>query len=91
MMKILLAAFVLGIPEHKLRVISPEVGGGFGAKIFLYPDMAITAWASKRLARPVKFVETPAARTTWRPPTGATTSRTWRWPPGATARSPACA
>ena len=56
-MKILLAAFVLGIPEHKLRVISPEIGGGFGAKIFLYPDMAITAWASKRLARPIKFVE----------------------------------
>ena len=56
-MKILLAAFVLGIPEHKLRVISPEIGGGFGAKIFLYPDMTITAWASKRLARPIKFVE----------------------------------
>jgi carbon-monoxide dehydrogenase large subunit len=57
-MKLLLAAFVLGIPEHKLRVIAPEVGGGFGAKIFLYPDMALTAWASRRLGRPVKFVET---------------------------------
>jgi carbon-monoxide dehydrogenase large subunit len=57
-MKILLAAFVLGIPEHKLRVIAPEVGGGFGAKIFLYPDMALTAWASRQLGRPVKFVET---------------------------------
>jgi aerobic carbon-monoxide dehydrogenase large subunit len=57
-MKLLLAAFVLGIPEHKLRVIAPEVGGGFGAKIFLYADMAYTAWASKRVGRPVKFVET---------------------------------
>ena len=57
-MKILLAAFVLGIPEHKLRVIAPEVGGGFGTKIFLYADMAFTAWASKQLKRPVKFVET---------------------------------
>ncbi|MGH2347031.1 MAG: xanthine dehydrogenase family protein molybdopterin-binding subunit, partial [Chloroflexota bacterium] len=35
--KLLLAAFVLGIPEHKMRVIAPEVGGGFGSKIFLYP------------------------------------------------------
>jgi carbon-monoxide dehydrogenase large subunit len=56
--RLLLAAFVLGIPEHKLRVIAPEVGGGFGAKIFLYPDMVYTAWASKQLGRPVKFVET---------------------------------
>ncbi|MGH2390754.1 MAG: xanthine dehydrogenase family protein molybdopterin-binding subunit [Chloroflexota bacterium] len=56
--KLLLAAFVLGIPEHKMRVIAPEVGGGFGSKIFLYPDMAIVCWLSKRLLRPVKFVET---------------------------------
>ncbi len=56
--KLLLAAFVLGIPEHKMRVIAPEVGGGFGSKIFLYPDMAIVCWASKQLSRPVKFVET---------------------------------
>jgi len=58
--KLLLAAFVLGIPEHKMRVIAPEVGGGFGSKIFLYPDMAIVCWASKQLSRPVKFVETRA-------------------------------
>jgi carbon-monoxide dehydrogenase large subunit len=56
--KLLLAAFVLGIPEHKVRVISPEIGGGFGSKIFFYPDMAIMSWVSKQLGRPVKFVET---------------------------------
>ncbi len=57
-MKILLAAFVLGVPEHKLRCIAPEVGGGFGAKIFLYADMALVAVLSKRVGRPVKWVET---------------------------------
>jgi carbon-monoxide dehydrogenase large subunit len=48
---------VLGIPEHKLRVISPEVGGGFGSKIFVYPDEAITAFCARELGRPVKWVE----------------------------------
>ncbi|MGH2410497.1 MAG: xanthine dehydrogenase family protein molybdopterin-binding subunit [Chloroflexota bacterium] len=56
--KLLLAAFVLGMPEHKVRVIAPEVGGGFGSKIFLYPDMVIVSWVARRLGRPVKFVET---------------------------------
>ncbi|MDB5076683.1 MAG: aldehyde oxidase and xanthine dehydrogenase molybdopterin binding [Chloroflexi bacterium] len=56
--KILLSAFVLDIPEHKLRLIAPEIGGAFGSKIFLYADMALTAWASKHLGVPVKFVET---------------------------------
>jgi carbon-monoxide dehydrogenase large subunit len=58
-MRLLLAAFVLGIPEHKLRCISGDVGGGFGSKIYVYADMALVAWASKQLGgRPVKFVET---------------------------------
>ena len=56
--RLLLAAFVLGVPEHKIRCISPDVGGGFGSKIFLYADMALVAWCSKRLGRPVKFMET---------------------------------
>jgi carbon-monoxide dehydrogenase large subunit len=56
--RLLLAAFVLGIPEHKLRCIAPEVGGGFGAKIFLYADMAIVAVLARRVGRPVKWVET---------------------------------
>jgi aerobic carbon-monoxide dehydrogenase large subunit len=58
-MRLLIAAFVLGVPEHKIRCISPDIGGGFGSKIFLYADMVLTAVASKRLGgRPVKFVET---------------------------------
>src|SRR4051812_5208972 len=56
--KLLLTAFVTGIPEHKLRVISPDVGGAFGSKIFCYADMALVLFASKLLgSRPVKWVE----------------------------------
>ncbi len=53
--RLLLGAFVLGIPEHKLRVISGDVGGGFGSKIFLYPEEVAVTWAAKRLGRPVKW------------------------------------
>jgi len=56
-MRLLLTAFVFGIPEQKLRVISPDIGGGFGAKIFCYYDMAMVLWLSKKLGRPVKFFE----------------------------------
>ncbi|HNP84527.1 MAG: molybdopterin-dependent oxidoreductase [Chloroflexi bacterium SZAS-1] len=56
-MRLLLTAFVFGIPETKLRCISPNVGGGFGQKIFCYADMAFTMWAARKLGRPVKFVE----------------------------------
>lgn len=49
---------ITGIPEHKLRVIAPEVGGGFGSKIPTYPDEALTVWASMKLNRPVKWTET---------------------------------
>lgn len=48
---------VLGIPEHKLRVIAPEVGGGFGSKIPCYPDEALVAFAARKLGRPVKWLE----------------------------------
>jgi carbon-monoxide dehydrogenase large subunit len=56
-MRLLLTAFVFGIPETKLRCISPNVGGGFGQKIFCYADMAFTMWAARKIGRPVKFVE----------------------------------
>ncbi len=56
-MRLLLTAFVFGIPETKLRCISPNIGGGFGQKIFCYNDMAFTMWAARKLGRPVKFVE----------------------------------
>ncbi|QSO46488.1 xanthine dehydrogenase family protein molybdopterin-binding subunit [Alicyclobacillus mengziensis] len=48
---------ILGIPEHKLRIVSVDVGGGFGAKIACYPDEAMVAFAARDLKRPVKWVE----------------------------------
>jgi carbon-monoxide dehydrogenase large subunit len=50
-----MCAFVLGIPEHKLRVVAPDVGGGFGSKIFLYAEETALVWASKQLGRPIKW------------------------------------
>ena len=50
-----MAAFVLGSPEHKLRVIAPDVGGGFGSKIYLYAEETLCVWASKLVGRPVKW------------------------------------
>jgi carbon-monoxide dehydrogenase large subunit len=56
--RLLLAAFVMGVPEHKIRCISPDVGGAFGTKIFCYPDYALVLFASKALGgRPVKWIE----------------------------------
>ena len=51
----ILRAFVLGIPEHKLRVIAPDVGGGFGSKIFCYNEETMVTWASSRVGRPIKW------------------------------------
>lgn len=56
--RLLLSAFTLGIPENKLRVISPDVGGGFGSKIFHYPEEIITPWIARAINRPVKWVST---------------------------------
>ena len=56
--RLLLAAFVLGVPEQKIRVIAPDIGGGFGCKIFVYYDMALVLAFSKKIGgRPVKFCE----------------------------------
>ncbi|HEY5366350.1 MAG TPA: xanthine dehydrogenase family protein molybdopterin-binding subunit, partial [Casimicrobiaceae bacterium] len=54
--RLLMTAFVLGLPEHKVRVIAPDVGGGFGSKIYLYPEETAMVWASKRVRRPIKWV-----------------------------------
>ncbi|XVH31114.1 xanthine dehydrogenase family protein molybdopterin-binding subunit [Haloferacaceae archaeon DSL9] len=56
--RLLLSTATLGHPEHKLRVIAPEVGGGFGSKIYHYPDEAVTAWCSMQLGRPVRWQAT---------------------------------
>jgi aerobic carbon-monoxide dehydrogenase large subunit len=54
--RLLMCAFVLGIPEHKMRVVAPDVGGGFGSKIFLYGEETALVWASKQIRRPIKWV-----------------------------------
>ena len=53
--RLLMGAFVLGIPEHKLRVVAPDVGGGFGTKIFHYQEEAFCTFAAKACNRPVKW------------------------------------
>src|SRR3974390_646265 len=53
--RLVIAAFVGMAPEHKLRVIAPDVGGGFGSKIFIYPEEVVALWASRRVKRPVKW------------------------------------
>jgi len=53
----LLLSMVIGIPEHKVRVIAPEVGGGFGSKLYLYPEEVIVATLAKMTGRPVKWIE----------------------------------
>ena len=54
--RLVIAAFVGMAPEHKLRVIAPDVGGGFGSKIFIYAEEVVALWAAKRVGRPVKWV-----------------------------------
>ena len=56
--RLLLSAFTLGIPESKLRVISPDVGGGFGSKIFHYPEEVIVPWVAREVGRPARWVAT---------------------------------
>ncbi len=53
--RLLMGAFVLHIPESRLRVVAPDVGGGFGSKIYHYAEEAIVTWAAGKLARPVKW------------------------------------
>jgi aerobic carbon-monoxide dehydrogenase large subunit len=53
--RLVISAFVQLAPEHKLRVVSPDVGGGFGSKIFIYVEECVTAWAARELRRPVKW------------------------------------
>ena len=53
--RLLMTAFVMGLPEHKVRVIAPDVGGGFGAKIYLYAEDVCLTWASKKLNRNIRW------------------------------------
>ena len=53
--RLLMGAFVLSLPEHKLRIVAPDVGGGFGSKIYHYAEEAVLTWASKKVQRPIKW------------------------------------
>src|SRR5438046_1518517 len=53
--RLVLSAFYNIAQEHKLRVVAPDVGGGFGSKIFIYPEEMVALWASKKVRRPVKW------------------------------------
>ncbi len=53
--RLLMGAFVLQIPEHKLKIVAPDVGGGFGSKIFHYAEEAVLTWASAKVGRPIKW------------------------------------
>ncbi len=55
LIRLLMCAFTLGIPEHKVRVISYDVGGGFGSKIYHYSEEALLTWAAKEVGRPIKW------------------------------------
>jgi aerobic carbon-monoxide dehydrogenase large subunit len=54
--RLVISAFVGMAPEHRLRVIAPDVGGGFGSKIFIYPEEVVCLWAARKIGRPVKWV-----------------------------------
>ncbi len=54
----LFVAILLGLSEERVRVIAPEVGGGFGAKLQVYGEEILAGWASRRTGRPVKWIET---------------------------------
>ncbi|WP_157017800.1 xanthine dehydrogenase family protein molybdopterin-binding subunit [Mesorhizobium xinjiangense] len=54
--RVVMSAFYNVAPENKLRVIAPDVGGGFGSKIFIYPEEIVCLWASRRTGVPVKWV-----------------------------------
>ncbi len=55
--RLVMSAFNNIAPEHKLRVVAPDVGGGFGSKIFIYGEECVVAWAARKLGRPVKWRE----------------------------------
>ena len=82
---------MLGIPEDKLRVVAPDVGGGFGAKLQVYAEEALVLALAKRLGRPVKWTETRSEHMTHEPPRPRPDQLRHARRPSATARSPAAA
>ncbi len=78
--RLVLSAFIGIAPENKLRVVAPDVGGGFGSKIFIYAEETICVWAAKKVGRPVNGPAT-APRRSCATRMAATTSPmpNWRW------------
>jgi carbon-monoxide dehydrogenase large subunit len=56
LLRLIMCAFVLGLSEAKVRIIAPDVGGGFGSKIYCYAEETVCTWASKKVGRPIKWV-----------------------------------
>jgi carbon-monoxide dehydrogenase large subunit len=54
-LRLIMCAFIFGMPEHKMRVVAPDVGGGFGSKIFCYAEEVACVWATRKVNRPVKW------------------------------------
>jgi carbon-monoxide dehydrogenase large subunit len=54
-LRLILAAFMFAMPEHKIRVVAPDVGGGFGSKIYCYAEETVCLWAAKKIGRPIKW------------------------------------
>ena len=84
----LLLALLLGIPEHKIRVIAPDVGGGFGGKLQITPEEMLACWPRRQAGQAGQVHRDPLGVADGRPTTAATSGRTSRWPPRRTAPSP---
>ena len=84
----LFVALMLGVSEERVRAIAPEVGGGFGAKLQIYGEEILAAWAARRLGRPVKWVRDPLGAHDGQPPRPRPDRLHRAWAPSATARSP---
>ena len=80
----------LGIPEHKLRVVAPSVGGGFGSKLNVYAEELLAVALARRLGVPVRWTEERTENAQSPRSRAGARSRTSSWPPTPTARSPPC-
>ena len=78
-------AITCGIPEAKLRVVAPDVGGGFGSKLDTYAEEAICLALARRLGRPIKWIEERSEGYVATIHGRETSTPTWRWPRRATA------
>jgi carbon-monoxide dehydrogenase large subunit len=58
--RLLLALMILGVPMNKIRIVAPNIGGSFGTKGYIYPDMPLVLFLAKELGRPVKWVDSRA-------------------------------